>query len=223
VLPVEAGVVGVEERLGAGELVCPGCSGVLVGWGRVRGRSVRGRDGEVWIVPRRSRCRGCGVTHVLLPVVLLARWADVAVVIGLALAAKAAGAGYRRIAAGLGRAVETVRGWLRCFGGRVEAVRVVFTRWCWALVVDPVLPGPVGSGWADALAAISAAARAVAGWFGLGTVACWELVSVVSSGRLWAPGWPSAAGVGDQHEWTLTFGWSCCDPRWSFRSDGPNG
>jgi hypothetical protein len=39
----------VERRLVAGELWCPSCGGVLVGWGAGR-----------------SRCTGCGVTHVLL-------------------------------------------------------------------------------------------------------------------------------------------------------------
>ncbi|MGH3821098.1 MAG: hypothetical protein ACRDRE_25830 [Pseudonocardiaceae bacterium] len=145
---VEADVDGVEARLRVGALVCPGCSGVLAGWGRARGRSVRGPEGSVWITPRRSRCVGCGVTHVLLPVLVLARRADAVVVIGLALAAKAAGGGYRRIAAVLGRPAETVRGWLRRFGGRVEAVRAVFTWWCRALEADPVLPGPAGTGWA---------------------------------------------------------------------------
>jgi len=191
VVTVEADADGVEARLRAGTLVCPGCSGVLAGWGRARGRSVRGPDSLVWITPRRSRCTGCGVTHVLLPVVVLARRADVAVVIGSALVAKAAGVGHRRIAAGLGRAAETVRGWLRRFAGRVEAVRAVFTRWCRALAPDPVLPGPAGSDWADAVAAITAAAGAVAARFGLGTVACWEVASAVSAGRLLAPGWPS--------------------------------
>lgn len=193
---VEADADGVEARLRAGTLRCPGCSGVLAGWGRARGRSVRDSDGGVWIVPRRSRCTGCGVTHVLLPVLVLARRADVAVVIGAALAAKAAGVGHRRIAAGLGRAAETVRGWLRRFAGRVEAVRAVFTRWCRALGPDPVLPGPAGTDWADAVAAITAAAVAVAARFGLVTVACWEVAVAVSSGRLLAPGWPSAARVG---------------------------
>jgi hypothetical protein len=129
---------------------------------------------------------------VLLPVVILVRRADVVAVIGSALVAKAAGVGHRRIAAGLGRAAETVRGWLRRFGGRLEGVRVVFTWWCRALAPDPVLPGPAGSDWADAVAAITAAAGAVAGRFGLVTVACWEVASVVSSGRLLAPGWPSS-------------------------------
>ena len=50
--------------------------------------------GIMWIVPRRSRCTGCGVTHVLLPVLLLARRADTAAVIGAGLTAKATGAVY---------------------------------------------------------------------------------------------------------------------------------
>ncbi|MFY9808072.1 MAG: hypothetical protein WAK86_12500 [Pseudonocardiaceae bacterium] len=111
------------------------------------------------------------MTHVLLPVLVLVRRADVAVVIGAALAAKAEGSGHQRIAAGLGRAAETVRGWLRCFAGRIEAVRAVFTWWCRARETDPVSPGPAGSDWADVLAAITAAAAAVAARFGLGTVA----------------------------------------------------
>jgi len=204
VVTVEADAAGVEARMRAGALVCPGCAGVLAGWGRARGRSVRGCDGVVWIVPRRSRCTGCGVTHVLLPVLVLARRADVAAVIGSALEARAGGVGHRRIAAGLGRPAETVRGWLRRFAGRVEAVRGVFTRWCRALDPDPVLPGPAGDGWADAVAAITVAAAAVVARFGLGAVACWEVAAAVSSGRLLAPGWPSAAGPGGQHELTLT-------------------
>jgi hypothetical protein len=54
-------------------------------------------------------------------------------VIGVALAAKAAGAGARSIAAGLGVASATVRGRLRRFAGRAEAVRSLFT----ALAVFP--------------------------------------------------------------------------------------
>jgi hypothetical protein len=133
---------------------------------------------------------------VLLPVLMLVRRADVVAVIGSALAGKAAGVGHRRIAAGLGRAAETVRGWLRRFASRVAAVRAVFTRWCRALASDPVLPGPAGSDWADVLAVITAVTGAVAGRFGVATVACWEVASAVSSGRLLAPGWPSATLTG---------------------------
>jgi len=130
------------------------------------------------------------VTHVLLPVALLLRRADAAVVIGSALAAKALGAGWRRIAALLERPAQTVRGWLRRFAERVEAVRELFTVWLRALAVDPVMPGPAGSRWADALAAVEAAAVAAAGRFGIPVVSLWELAVAVSGGRLLAPGWP---------------------------------
>ena len=95
---VEADLDGVERRLAAGELWCPSCGAVLRGWGRARSRLVRGPDGPVQLCPRRSRCTGCGVTHVLLPVSALLRRADAAAVIVSALAAKArCGVGFRRI------------------------------------------------------------------------------------------------------------------------------
>jgi hypothetical protein len=127
---------------------------------------------------------------VLLPVALLVRRADTAVVIGAALAAKAAGRGYRSIAVGLGRPAETVRGWLRRFAERAEAVRSVFTVWLRALAADPVMPEPAGNPWADAIAAIVAAAQAVAGRFVLSTVSDWQVAAAVSGGRLLAVGWP---------------------------------
>jgi len=196
VLTVEIDAGAVEERLGSGGLACPGCSGVLAGWGRARGRSVRDTDGVLWVVPRRSRCTGCGATHVLLPVVLLARRADTAAVVGAGLTAKATGAGHRLIAALLGRPRETVRGWLRRFAARVESVRAVFTGWCRALQPDPVLPGPAGSAWADAIAAILAAAAAVGARFSLGEVPVWQAAVAVSAAGLLAPGWPVPAGLG---------------------------
>jgi hypothetical protein len=187
---VEADPAGVERRLLGGRLTCPGCTGVLTGWGHSRERTVRGIEGPVRVRPRRSRCSACGITHVLLPVLLLARRADAAAVIGTALAAKAAGDGYRVIAALLGRPAETVRGWLRRFAGRVEAVRGVFTVWLRALAPDPVMPAPAGSGWADAVVAIEAAARAAAGRFMLPEVPVWEVATAISDSRLLAPGWP---------------------------------
>jgi len=190
VVTVGADVDGVERRLASGELTCPDCAGVLAGWGRARRRLLRGPVGVVALCPRRSRCTGCGVTHVLLPVVALLRRADTASVIGSALVGKARGVGFRRIAAGLGRPAETVRGWLRRFAGRVEPVRVVFTGWLRALEPEPVLPGPAGTALADAVTAILAASRAAAGRFALGTVAPWEVAVAVSAGCLLAPGWP---------------------------------
>jgi hypothetical protein len=127
---------------------------------------------------------------VLLPVVLLLRRADTVAVIGAALMARAGGAGHRRIAGVLGRPVETVRGWLRRFGSRVEAVRRLFTVVLRAVSPDPVMPGPAGSGWADAVAVIGAAAAAVAVRFAVFRVPPWQWVAAVSGGRLLAPGWP---------------------------------
>jgi len=195
-LTVETDPVAVEQRLVSGRLACPGCSGVLARWGHARSRRVRDSDGGLGIVPRRARCIGCGATHVLLPVLLLVRRADTAAVIGAGLAAKATGAGHRLIAALLGRPAETVRGWLRRFAERVEAVRAVFTRWCRDLAPDPVLPGPAGSAWADAIAAVLAVAAAMGARFSIGEVPVWQAASAVSGARLLLPGWPVPAGRG---------------------------
>ena len=102
-LTVETDPVAVEQRLVSGRLACPGCAGVLAGWGHARGRRVRDTDTALWMVPRRARCTDCRATHVLLPVVLLVRRADTAAVIGAGLTAKATGAGHRLIAALLGQ------------------------------------------------------------------------------------------------------------------------
>jgi hypothetical protein len=198
---VEADVDRVERRLAAGELSCPSCGGVLAGWGRARPRQLRGPDGLVELCPRRSRCAGCRVTHVLLPVTALLRRADTAAVIVSALAAKATRrAGFRRIAADLARPTETVRGWLRRFAECAEAVRSVFTVWLRAVDADPVMPDAAGGGVADAVVAIGALAAAIGRRFSLPTVSLAETAVAVSGGRLLAPGWP---GVWVQHESTL--------------------
>lgn len=193
---VEADAAGVERRLGEGLIRCPGCGGRLAGWGRARPRVVRGLDRVRRLVPRRSRCRGCGVTHVLLPVFVLVRRADTVEVIGAAVIARAGGAGVRTIAAGLGRPTETVRGWLRRLAGRLEPVRGWFTAAAVGVGVDPVPPGPAGSGWADLVEAVVAAASAVMARFepaqarrGAGWV--WWAASAMSSGRLLGPCWPA--------------------------------
>jgi hypothetical protein len=198
VLTVNADRGVVERQLGGGELACPSCGGVLARWGHGVARRVRlpgepggERDRHVVLVPRRSRCRGCGVTHVLLPAWCLARRADATEVIGLALEAKAAGAGHRVIAGRLGRPASTVRGWLRAFTARAEQVRQVFTALAAALVTDPLLPAPAGSPAADAVAAVAAAAAAAARVPGVGTVARWQLAAAVTCGLLLAPAWPA--------------------------------
>jgi hypothetical protein len=204
VVTVEADVDVVERRLSGGELSCPECGGVLAGWGWARPRRLRGPGGLLRLCPRRSRCAGCGVTHVLLPVTALLRRADTAAVIVSALAVKASRpVGFRWIAAELARPAETVRGWLRRFAGRAEVVRSVFTVWLRAVDADPVMPEPAGGVFADAVRAIAAVAAAVTQRFALPAVPLAVAAVAISGGRLLAPGWPQGRV---QHESTLPRG-----------------
>ena len=182
----------VERQLAGGELACPLCSGVLGGWGWARLRRVRVAEGpDVVLVPRRSRCCGCGATHVLVPAWCLLRRADAAAVIGAALEASAAGDGHRKIARVAGRPVSTVRGWLRRFAGRAEAVRVFFTVLLARTGLDPVMPAGAAGLVAAAVSAVTGSAVAAAGrWPLLGQVPVWAAASAASGGRLLAPGWP---------------------------------
>lgn len=181
----------VEARLASGALVCPGCAGSLGPWGWARARSLRGAAGSVVIRPRRARCLSCRVSHVLLPVFALLRRADLAEVIGAALSAKAAGSGARSIAAVLRRPVETVRGWLRTFAGRAEALRAWFTVLLVDTGVDPVPPAATATPFADAVAAVlGAVVAARSRWPRIGEVSPWWWASAASAGRLLAPSWP---------------------------------
>jgi hypothetical protein len=123
----------VEADLAAGRLCCPGCEAPLVRWGFARERQVRMLNGTRSIRPRRARCEPCDTTHVLLPAWAVPRRRDGAEVIGHALLAKAQGAGHRTIAAQLGRPPGTVRGWLRAFAHRAEAVADCARRWTAAI------------------------------------------------------------------------------------------
>ena len=184
VIMVGADLVEVERRLSTGELVCS-CGGDLARWGYARRRLVRG-VGQ--LRPRRVRCTGCRVTHVLLSVACLLRRADGVEVIGAALRLKAAGAGHRPIAERLDRPATTVRGWLRTFARHAETVRSVFTMLLARL--DPLTgPLPCGSSvLADAVEVVGAAAAAARRRLGVvGAVSPWQLVSAVTNGRLLAP------------------------------------
>ncbi|TVP63851.1 MAG: helix-turn-helix domain-containing protein [Nitriliruptor sp.] len=173
----------VESALGAGSLVCPSCEAGRVGpWGWARGRPVgRGRRRQR-VRPRRGRCRGCDVTHVLLPASMLLRRADWVELIGRALELKAAGLGQRPIAAEVGVSRSTVRGWLSRFAVVAERVRAHLVRW--ALWLDPGLVRiePSGSDFGDALVAVAAAGSAAAVWLGIGCR--WEFASAATAGRL---------------------------------------
>lgn len=184
----------VERQLACGELACPKCGWVLGGWGNGRLRRIRVLDGpDAELVPRRSRCTGCGATHVLLPAWCLSRRADSGAVVGAALEAAAAGRGHRTIAVLLGRPPSTVRGWLRRLAGRAEPVRVFFTVLLAGTSPDPVMPGGTAGGVAAAVAAVAGAAVAVAQrWPLVGRVPVWASASAASGGLLLAPGWPPA-------------------------------
>jgi hypothetical protein len=183
----------VEFRLVGGKLLCPSCrDGVLVRWGFARARRVVGVDGLVR--PRRSRCRGCLVTHVLLPVSLLLRRGYAAEVIWAVLKAKAAGGGHRVIAERAGVPACTVRGWLRVISRRVEAVRGWFLAVAVAAGVDVSIPAATGTAVGDVLAAVAAARAAIVGRFGesvLGAVTVSGVAVACSGGRLLSPGWPA--------------------------------
>lgn len=197
-MTVEADPVRVESRLAGGLLGCPGCAGVLRPWGWARPRRVSG-IGE-GLRPRRTRCGGCLVTHVLLPVTVLLRRAYAADVVGAALSARAAGLGHRRVGVELGVPAATVRGWLRVSAGRLDAARTRLLQVAHRAGVDITVPEALGCPWRDLVAALGAATAAVTGRFGpvgvLGPVTGWQVAVACSSGRLLAPGWPGPDRAG---------------------------
>jgi len=192
VVTVEADPVGVESRLVSGRVVCPGCRGALRPWGWARSRGIFGLVGV--LRPRRARCRGCLVTHVLLPVTVLLRRAYAVELIGAALVARAGGWGHRSIGRQLGVPPDTVRGWLRVMGARLGSTRTLLLQVARRAGVDQPVPKAQGCPWSDLLAALEAARMAVIGRFGprgvLGPVTVWQVAAACSTGRLLSPGWP---------------------------------
>lgn len=173
----------VERDLVEGRMACPGCGGVLGPWGLARWRVLRDGAGELRVRPRRSRCRSCLVTHVLLPVTMLVRRRDLVAVIGEALRARHLdGASRRVVAAGVGVHPDTVRGWLRRFASQAEEIRVVFTSLAHRLDAGLGPMGSRGSPPVDALEAIGVAAGAATRR--LGPAPLWEFVAGASGGRL---------------------------------------
>jgi len=172
----------VEADLVAGLLTCPDCLGGLGPWGHSVQRELRQLVGEVWIRPRRSMCRSCKKSHVLLPDSTLLRRRDAVEVIGKALLMRAEGTSIAHIAAELGRLAETVRSWLRAFSAKLEAIREHFTRWACALepLGEPI--EPTGSPFSDALSAIGVASRAAVLRFGPRPQ--WSFLSLLSGGGL---------------------------------------
>jgi hypothetical protein len=123
------------------------------------------------------------VTHVLLPVVVLLRRADVVSVIGEALAALADRSLTRAQAtAAAGAPADTVRGWWRRFRKRAEEIRQTFTeaghRWDQELGAITGRETPAQ----DAMEAIGLAAAAASR--ALGPQPLWSLVAGVTGGLL---------------------------------------
>jgi hypothetical protein len=133
---------------------------------------------------------------VLLPATVLLRRADVVEVIGAGLLLAAQGKGYRPVAAAVGRAVSTVRRWVRRAAEFAQHVGVVLTAagagFGTAFVVPAPVVGRLGSV-VEMVGALGLAAGRVLG----GSVPPWRLAAVVTGGRLLSPGGPDPlVGVG---------------------------
>ncbi len=201
--------VDVDAALRRGEVSCPGCSARLAPWGSARPRAVRHGIESLGVRvyrPRRARCSGCRVTHVLLGVQFAVRRADAAEVIAAAVEKKVvAGWGHRRIAVWLGRPATTVRGWLRAFAGSASRIGEWFTALVLASAPDAAQVWPAaGDGPGSALSWLMAYAAGLGHRFGVvGTVAWVRAGVAATGGRLFCPGfWAVPA----QHEPALPAG-----------------
>ncbi|WP_455362143.1 hypothetical protein [Streptomyces sp. SYSU K21746] len=106
-------------------------------------------------------------------------------VIGTGLEIAALGLGHRQVAARLGLAEGTVRGWISRFRRRSEDVRRYFTVALVALADDPVMPEPAASPLSDAVSVIAAAHRAASmEWPEMNTVSRWAFAGQVIDGRV---------------------------------------
>ena len=213
-LTVSHDSVVVELDLRFGRVACPGCGGRLRPWGWARARVIRDGLGTDWagrgIRPRRARCDGCRATHVLLEVRLAVRRSDTAEVIAAAIEAKTAlGWGHRRIAAGCGRPVSTVRGWLRAFGASAALIGDMFTGLLVRDAPDAVVlwPKPAGTARGEALSALMAYAEGLARRFVATATVTWVQVGIAqTNGRLFCRSWWAA---GPNTNWPL------CRPWWA--------
>lgn len=178
----------VENDLCSEVMGCPviGCGSVLGPWGWARERIVRGAGR---LLPRRARCRGCRRTQVLLPASVLLRRADAATVIGMALLAKAGGAGHRPIAVLLTVPPSTVRGWLRRIASVAERVLAVLAAAAAQLGTEFAAPAPTADPFAAVVEMLGALSAAMARRLG-GSCSPWRLATVLTGGRLLAPAGP---------------------------------
>jgi len=181
----------VAADLAAGTLACPSCqAGRLAPWGYGRERAVRLRGGRTArLRPRRTRCRSCRRTRVLLPSWCAPRRADGIEVIGTAAGLAMAGAGHRLIAAALGVPAATARGWLRRLRARAEPLRQhAIGELNWLGFYAPGPPSkPAGSRLGDALNALAAAVDCARRNFGHGPEMTWPLAGRLGLARFLMP------------------------------------
>jgi len=132
--------------------------------------------------PRRARCTRCAGTQILLPATMQPRLADTTEVIGIALASKAAGHGYRRIATALDRSPSTVRRWMRRATRSSSAMAMAARQ----PSPHPARPLPRATNpLRDALTVLAVAACAARQRLGL-TEPLWTLIGLHAQGRLLA-------------------------------------
>jgi hypothetical protein len=182
VLIVGTDEAAVEADLIGGRIGCPDCEMGLRPWGHGIEREVRLIERIERRRLRRSICKPCATTHVLVPEDTLLRRRDGVEVIGAALVARANGAGHQRIASNLGRARSTVRAWVRAFEARAVALREHFVRWAHALDPGHDRRSAGGSDFFDAVDAIGVLGIVAVRRFGPRPV--WSLASFVTGGGL---------------------------------------
>lgn len=130
----------------------------------------------------------------LLPADLPPRHADTLQVVMSALLAAHAGAGYRSIAADLGVPPDIVRSWLRRARARAEWLRLQGTQWATRLDPSQHPIQPAGSRLGDALSAPGHAVIATRLWMGASAATAWQMIGMITRGRLLTPRWfPSTA------------------------------
>jgi hypothetical protein len=136
---------------------------------------------KIWIP--RGLCAPCGASHALLPAFVAQKRLDSIETIGAALESVTSGEkGVRPAADRLGVPPTTARGWLRSFGRRAPSLALSFA----ALAVE--LGGealtPLGDPRRDALAAMTAAWKAVCALPGWLAVGAWRFCSSVCGATL---------------------------------------
>jgi len=120
---------------------------------------------------------------------VLLRRADAATVIGLALLAKAGGAGHRPIAVLLNVPSSTVRGWLRRIAIVAERVLAVLAAAAAQLGTEFVPPAPTAEPVTAVVEMLGVLSAAMARRLG-GSCSPWRLAAVITGGRLLAPAGP---------------------------------